>query len=86
MQSTIHSVDGKRVECKYAFPKEKKKKKKTKKPKKALSDEQFLSSAKESWKMFVGGLPKTATENDLFDYFSQYGELEDFVVMVDRDT
>lgn len=36
--------------------------------------------------MFVGGLPKTANEEDLKDYFSQFGELEDYVVMIDRDT
>jgi len=86
MQSSIHTVDGKRVECKYAFPKEnKKKKKKIKKAKKALSEDQF-QAGKESRKMFVGGLPKSATEDDLFDYFSSFGELEDYVVMVDRET
>lgn len=53
--------------------------------KKALSEDQF-QAGKESRKMFVGGLPKSATEDDLFDYFSSFGELEDYVVMVDRET
>lgn len=56
MKSAIHYIDGKKVECKMAFPKEKKKKK-HKKLKKALSDEK-QGQSKESWKIFVGGLPK----------------------------
>ncbi len=41
MQSSMHTIEGKRVECKYAFPKEKKKKKKLKKVKKALSQDEY---------------------------------------------
>jgi len=34
----------------------------------------------------VGGLHKSTTEDDLLEYFSQFGELEDYVVMIDRDS
>lgn len=87
MQNSMHTVDGKKVECKYATPKEnKKKKKKVKKTgKKAFSEEEF-PQVREGRKLFVGGLPKTAKEDDLLEYFSQFGPLEDYVVMVDRDT
>lgn len=36
--------------------------------------------------MFIGGLPHTITEADLKRFFSEFGELEDYVVMVDRMT
>lgn len=35
-------------------------------------------------KVFVGGLPHSVTEAELKVYFSKYGSLEDYVVMVDR--
>lgn len=82
----MHNVEGKRVECKLATPKETK----AKKPKK-LSYEKKPSAEKEVdswalWKMFVGGLPKATTDDDLKTYFSQFGELDDYVVMIDRDS
>jgi hypothetical protein len=40
MKSTIHSIEGKKVECKYSFPKEKRKKK-VKKYKKSNSEAPF---------------------------------------------
>ena len=33
------------------------------------------------YKVFVGGIPDEASDADLFDYFSQFGELSDYVVM-----
>lgn len=36
--------------------------------------------------MFVGGLPKATTDDDLKTYFSKFGELDDYVVMIDRDS
>lgn len=37
-------------------------------------------------KIFVGGLPANITENEFRDFFQQYGELIDSVVMFDRET
>lgn len=39
-----------------------------------------------SKKIFVGGLPHGITENEFKDYFCQYCEIEDCVVMYDRAT
>ena len=36
------------------------------------------------YKVFVGGIPDEASDADLFDYFSQFGELSDYVVMKNR--
>ena len=37
-------------------------------------------------KVFVGGLPHSVTDEELKRHFSKYGQLEDYVVMVDRAT
>ncbi len=37
-------------------------------------------------KLYVGNLPYTVTDQDLRDMFSQAGELQDAVVIVDRDS
>ena len=37
-------------------------------------------------KIYVGGLAYAATENDLRDAFSVYGEVADSIVIKDRDT
>ena len=90
-------MDGKKVECKIAIPKEKKQKaskKKRKNPNQRgrgysgtsnSSDEEKKASIRDR-KVFIGGLPHTITEADLKKFFSDYGELEDYVVMVDRMT
>jgi len=35
-------------------------------------------------KIFVGGLPREATKEDLKEHFEQFGPLKDYVVMTDR--
>jgi len=37
-------------------------------------------------KVFVGGLPHSVSDEELKEHFSIYGEIEDYVVMVDRNT
>jgi RNA recognition motif-containing protein len=36
-------------------------------------------------KLYLGGVKEPITENDLKDYFSQFGSITDVVVMKDRD-
>ncbi|CAG9333025.1 unnamed protein product [Blepharisma stoltei] len=66
--SRKHSLLGKEVECKPAFPKEKNEK------------------ANRSRKIFVGGLLPEVTNSEFYQYFEQFGEIEDSVVMKDRIT
>lgn len=37
-------------------------------------------------KIFVGGLPSDTTEREFRDYFKDYGDISDLVVMKDRST
>lgn len=37
-------------------------------------------------KIFVGGLPYHTTDKTLHDYFEQFGEIEEAVVITDRQT
>jgi len=37
-------------------------------------------------KIFVGGLNRSTTQETFFDYFGQYGNMVDKVIMTDRDT
>ncbi|EER13864.1 Ser/Arg-rich splicing factor, putative, partial [Perkinsus marinus ATCC 50983] len=40
----------------------------------------------EERKLFLGGLPSNCDKQELKDYFSQFGEIEDSIVMMDRVT
>jgi len=70
-------VDGKRVDCKLAVPREA-----SVVPPAAPEIQPVLRTKK----MFVGGLSPEVTDQDFREYFQQFGELEDSVVMFDRDT
>ena len=37
-------------------------------------------------KVFVGGLPQTATEDNFKAFFEKFGKIEDSVIMVDKET
>ena len=37
-------------------------------------------------KIYIGGLPYSATESELRDEFTQYGNIQDAVVITDRET
>ena len=73
--SQDHSLDGKRVDCKRAVPREQS----------AVPVAQQVQSYKTK-KMFVGGLPADVTEEMFRGFFEQFGGVEDSVVMLDRDT
>lgn len=70
-------IDGKRVDCKLAVPRE------ASIAPPVVPEVQPVLRTK---KMFVGGLSPEVTDQDFRDYFQQFGELEDSVVMFDRDT
>ncbi len=78
----MHTIEGKRVECKFSTPKESKNKK-LKKSDSKIAAKGKQENSRTSRKVFVGGLPKNTSEDDLNKYFSQFGELEDYVVMID---
>jgi RNA recognition motif-containing protein len=85
-----HILDDKEIECKIAIPKQKKtKKKKTKKKPSMVSETSpMLSECYEdnhkARKIFVGGLPKSLSDEELYDYFSQFGEIQECITMKDR--
>lgn len=37
-------------------------------------------------KLYIGNLPFTATEDDVRNYFAQYGTVSEVIVIKDRDT
>ncbi|OMJ94370.1 hypothetical protein SteCoe_2413 [Stentor coeruleus] len=73
--SQDHNLDGKKIDCKQAVPREAA----TNPP--TLSQDLFKTK-----KMFVGGLPQDVTEELFKGFFEQFGEVEDSVVMLDRET
>lgn len=68
-------MDGKRVDCKRAVPRDQN----------AASVPPMAQTYKTK-KMFVGGLPPDVTDEMFRSFFEQFGEVEDSVVMLDRDT
>lgn len=94
LKQSLHELDGKRVECKLAIPKTPTKAKKRRGRERRPKKEKVSRKAQEAKrqldvkrrKVFVGGLPHSVTDEELKDHFSKYGDLEDYVVMVDRAT
>eukprot|EP00359_Climacostomum_virens_P001324 CAMPEP_0204899112 /NCGR_PEP_ID=MMETSP1397-20131031/1666_1 /ASSEMBLY_ACC=CAM_ASM_000891 /TAXON_ID=49980 /ORGANISM="Climacostomum Climacostomum virens, Strain Stock W-24" /LENGTH=159 /DNA_ID=CAMNT_0052067029 /DNA_START=372 /DNA_END=851 /DNA_ORIENTATION=+ len=68
----VQIIDGKVVDCKSAVPRE------------SMAQKPFPQQS--SKKMFVGGLPQDITEAEFKEFFGQYGEIEDSVVIYDRET
>ncbi|CAM8985981.1 unnamed protein product [Rhodiola kirilowii] len=76
-----HVIDGRTVEAKKAVPRD---------------DQNLLNrnspsihgspNPLRSKKIFVGGLASTVTENDFKNYFDQFGNITDVVVMYDHNT
>ena len=68
-----HTLDGKKVDCKRAVPKET--------HAQSHADPYFKTK-----KMFVGGLPPDVTGEAFKMFFEQFGEVEDSVVILDKET
>ncbi|TVU40828.1 hypothetical protein EJB05_14421 [Eragrostis curvula] len=45
-----------------------------------------VEETRETRKLFVGGVPSSAMESDLMDYFGRFGEVRSVMVMRDRET
>ncbi|XP_057472470.1 LOW QUALITY PROTEIN: uncharacterized protein LOC130761041 [Actinidia eriantha] len=65
-----HVIDGRAVEVKRTVPREK-------------MQEQGVQKTR---KIFVGGVPTSLTEDELKEYFSSYGSVAEYQIMIDRDT
>ena len=68
-------LDGKKVDCKKAVPREQ-------------SHTQATSAVPsfKTKKMFVGGLPPDVNDEVFRNYFEQFGEVDDSVVILDKET
>ena len=66
-------IDGKKIDCKHAVPKD-------------VSQTAEATAGFRTRKLFVGGLPPEVTLEEFREFFQQFGELEDSVVMLDRQT
>ena len=65
-----HLLDDKHIDCKWAVP----------------QDSLELTPITHSKKVFVGGIPYSLTKEDFREYFSDFGEVEDSIVMIDKST
>ena len=70
-----HIIDGKKVECKLAIPKDQIN---------YVPEFNSEESNTKITKIFVGGLPPKLEENQMYDYFSKFGEIEQCVIMHDK--
>jgi len=68
-------IDGKKVDCKLAVPREQGTAANTENP-----------APYRTKKIFVGGLPPDVTQEMFINFFEQFGQIEDSVVMFDRET
>jgi RNA recognition motif-containing protein len=84
MSTQPHTIDGKQVECKNAIPKEAMQNS----PENSLNsiDDSNSHSKFNAKKIFVGGLPPALTEDELRDYFQQFGEVSQCLLMMDKST
>ena len=96
LNSQPHIINGKKVECKIAIPKEHDEKEENKhkdftffQDSKVNKDQGISYDFEPSIfqrKIFVGVLHQMSTENDMFNYFSQFGEVEQAMIMKDKST
>ena len=93
--SQPHIIKGKKVDCKIAIPKEFDEKNTESKENWFFKEKSFQQDIPSTYdfdnyvfarKIFVGGLHQMSTENDMFNYFSQFGEVEQSLIMKDKIT
>jgi hypothetical protein len=71
-----HTIDRREVEAKRALPKD---------ASPVARDLQAAAAGRRTTKIFVGGLPPSADEAALRQYFGAFGPIDDCVVMVDHE-
>eukprot|EP00250_Pteridium_aquilinum_P011277 c19959_g1_i1 orf=517-1914(-) len=76
-----HIIDGRVVEVKRAVPRDEQQS-----LPRSNSGGPVSGNSSRTSKIFVGGLASTVTEEDFKNYFSQFGNITDVVVMYDPDT
>ena len=97
LRTQPHYINGKKIDCKIAIPKNKlneSSKKNKKKIKEIKNKNNTISTIQSSnklsplyfRKMFVGGLHPSLTTDNLINYFSQFGEIEKGIIMTDKIT
>lgn len=95
LMSQPHIIKGKKVDCKIAIPKEFDEKDPEIKENLLFQEKSYQQDIPISYefenyvfprKIFVGGLHQMSTENDMFNYFSQFGEIEQTIIMKDKIT
>ena len=73
--SQTQILDGKKVDCKRAVPRDQ-----------SHSQASSVAPYYKTKKMFVGGLPPDVTDESFRTFFESFGEVEDSVVILDKDT
>ena len=68
-------LDGKKVDCKRAVPREQ-----------SHAQVSSVTPYYKTKKMFVGGLPPDVTDESFRSFFEIFGEVEDSVIILDKDT
>jgi RNA-binding protein Musashi len=81
-------IDGKVVDCKSAVPRESLATKPllVQPARVEEADYRVARSLQGCKKLFVGGLPQPITDFEFKEFFAQFGEIEDSVVLYDRET
>ena len=98
LKTQPHYINGKKIDCKIAIPKDKlnnsnenllNKKQNKEKEKKSKNNNSNITNNQSSLyfrKIFVGGLHPSLKTETLINYFSQFGEIEKGIIMTDKIT
>lgn len=80
-----HQLDSKVIDPKVAVPRQQSNT--SVQPKDAIVDcSNFIKMITKTKKIFIGGLSLSTSVEDVKDYFSQYGQIEDAMLMFDKTT
>ncbi|KAJ8534640.1 hypothetical protein K7X08_016368 [Anisodus acutangulus] len=79
-----HTIDGRPVEAKKALPREQQQSLRSRLP--HASEDTRPGRNVNTRKLFVGGLPSSLTEEEFCQYFQNYGNVTDKVIMFDPNT